>query len=176
METILELYHHELRRYSTLQQILHAEMEKVIDLVPAKVPFPYSPTRGSLLAEIAAMPKTPIAIPPMELVKPQTGSVQFDREAWQFSFHGMGVSFSHGETATDTRDVSVEYSHRGQIALTEWTAWKFFNTMCREIEVFKTIRDSYNAHRPFLQKAVEHGLLIPVPPLLDGDDQTYICT
>jgi hypothetical protein len=177
METVFEAYIHELRCYKILCESLFFVLENNVTLKEGKVgDFTIKPTRKTILAEIQYLkqdtfPKFYIPLPPDSWVEPSIGQIEYDNGKWKFNFHGMGLSFNQGENIDNLRDVSIEFSAQGKIAVTEWTTGLFFKTNCQALPQYQEFLDKKQG---LFQQAVENGYLISIEPLLPGDDQTYV--
>ncbi len=176
MNTIFETYIRELRRYQVLCESLFSILENNVSVKEGSLSgFTLKPTQKSILAEILQLeqdtvPKFRIALPPHSWVQPAAGQIKANGEVWEFKFHGMGLSFGYGDSVDNWKDVSIEFSKQGKIAVTEWTTLLFFKTNCQGLPEYQEI---YAAKKDLFLQAIENNYLIPIEPLLTGDDQTY---
>lgn len=96
--------------------------------------------------------------PPAAWVEPREGLVQFEESSWEYFFHGGGVSFFH-----DGVDVSGEFTYSGRLGITVYTLHCYFDTTNRNVDVQQLVNE-----------LEENQILIPEPPILLLDDQTYV--
>lgn len=176
MNKVFETYFRELRRYRILCESLFSILENSVTVKEGNVgEFTLKPTQKTILAEILHLkqdtfPKFYISLPPDSWIEPSLGQIEYNGEVWIFNFHGMGLSFSQGDTTDTSRDISIEFSMQGKIAITEWTTLLFFKTNCQGLPEYQEI---LGARKELFLQAIENGHLIPIEPLLSGDDQTY---
>ena len=176
MNAVFEIYVRELRHYQILCESLFSVLEKNISIKEGCLgDFTLKPTQKSILAEILHLeqdthPKFFVALPPHSWVEPPEGQIKFNKEVWEYKFHGMGLSFGHGDSVGNWKDVSIEFSRQGKIAVTEWTTYLFFKTNYRDLPDYQVL---LNKQKDFFMEAIRNDYLLPVEPLLVNDDQAY---
>jgi hypothetical protein len=158
---ILHQYSDQLRRLYAhlepsirLQQLVHDELD-------------FMPTAPTITQQIQQWPDALFLYPPVAWVHPRKGTLIMDDQSWSFAFHGAGLSFFQAATECD---ISGEYSSNGTLAITQHTAWCYLSTNPTNTTNFAALG---SLHELFFKEAEAQQMLIPVPPLLAGDDQTY---
>jgi hypothetical protein len=158
-----------LTRYDVLRAQLYTALVPhltLIALVHDQTRF--LPTERTITHQLKHWPEGQFIYPPVAWVAPRKGHIEIAGVMWNYFFHGAGLTFAHPSSALD---VSVEFARTGDAAITEWTFRCYVESL-----------DSAPANAaemlPFLDLlflyAVSQQMIRPVPPLLDGDEQTYV--
>jgi hypothetical protein len=150
---------------------LYTALEPYLTITPfTHAQTVFIPTEKTVAEQLKRWPNDQPISPPVAWVTPRKGQLDVDGTVWSYAFHGAGLSFAH---RTSTLDVSVEFARTGEAAMTQWTFRCYLESMDPE-------PSHAAAMLPLLDMlfdyAVEQQTIRPVPPLIDGDDQTYIVT
>jgi hypothetical protein len=157
-----------LHQYGDLLRRLYVHLEPSIRLqrlVHGALDF--MPTAPTIKQQIQQWPDALFRYPPVAWVHPRKGTLMVDGQPWSFAFHGAGLSFFQAATQCD---VSGEFSSNGILAITEHTAWCYLSTNPTNTANFAALG---SLHKLFFKEAEARQVLIPISPLLAGDDQTY---
>jgi hypothetical protein len=158
---IVHRYSHQLRTlYRHLEPSIHLKR-----LVHGDVDF--TPTERTITQQIQQWPKDMFLYPPVAWAHPPKGTFFFADQPWSFAFHGAGLSFFQEATQLD---VSGEFSKNGTLAITEHTVWCYLSTDPTGSPGFAAMA---SLHELYFKEVEARHLIVPVPPLLEGDDQTY---
>ena len=157
-----------LHQYSDLLRRLYVDLEPSIRLrrlVHGALDF--MPTAPTITQQIQQWPDALFIYPPVAWVHPRKGTLILDDQSWSFAVHGAGLSFFQAVTECD---VSGEFSSNGTLAITQHTVWCYLSTNPTHTANFAALG---SLHEFLFKEAEARQVLIPVPPLLAGDDQTY---
>ncbi len=172
MNVLLETCLTELQEYHKLYKDLCHTLEAVIQLKPVeKFSCKFKPSKSSIGEEIKHYPKEEFLLPPAAWVNPRKGQIEYKNQTWEFAFHGGGLSFFDNQVPP--KDISVEFSRDGDVALTAWT----FRCYLESVSIQKnepTYKDIVEQCVELLDELVELDYLVPVTPVLIMDDPTFV--
>jgi hypothetical protein len=157
-----------LHQYNDLLRRLYVHLEPSIRLqrlIHGSLDF--MPTASTITQQIQQWPNDLFLYPPVAWVHPRKGTLVVDDQSWSFAFHGAGLSFFQ---AMAECDVSGEFASNGTLAITQHTVWCYLSSNPTNSANFATIG---SLHELYFKEAEARQVLIPVAPLLAGDDQTY---
>jgi uncharacterized protein DUF6896 len=158
-----------LTHYDVLRAQLYAALEPHLALTAlVHDQTRFTPTERTITRQLKHWPEGQFIYPPVAWVAPRKGRIEVQGAMWSYYFHGAGLTFAH---ASSLLDVSVEFARTGDAAITEWTFRCYLESL-----------DSAPANAaemlPFLDLlfpyTVAQQIIRPVPPILDGDEQTYV--
>jgi len=156
-------------QYDSLRAQLYTTLEPrlaLTALIHAQNTF--TPTERTITQQLEHWPEGQFIYPPVAWVAPRKGQIEVQRVLWNYFFHGAGLTFAHPSSSLD---VSIEFARTGDAAMTEWTFRCY-------LESLDSAPSSAIEMLPFLDLlftyAVAQQIIRPVPPILDGDEQTYV--
>ena len=84
----------EIHEYHTLYQNLYATLESLLKIQSSpEIQDEFIPKQSSVTEAIRCYPKDKFLYPPAGWVHPRKGKLTYNKQVWEYFFHGGGLSF-----------------------------------------------------------------------------------
>lgn|SRR5262249_36104063 len=169
MEYINE-YLQRLRLFYDMAQQLHAVVDAAVRIKSVTLYGDvFNPTETSVLGQLENWPKDlPSMLPPALWLEPNTGTITWKGEHWEYLFHGQGVSFIRSK---DKWDISVEYTIDGEIGITCWNIGLFLRGLSSEPAIDHILLSD---NETLFDQCIRLRHIIERSPRLGSDSDTFV--